>query len=165
MKAYLSLIIILIMLTNCAQIPLSIERPESGHIRGEEAADPTSKGINLSEWINSEISKSLSSNNDNLINNKEKLWKASLAKLSFMPVLEANKEDYFILTDWFSIEKDINSRIKIDVYIVGDDLTAESLDIRIFIQELKNNNWIKSSSDNDVLIKIENSIIDYAASI
>ena len=82
-----------------------------------------------------------------------------------MPVLEANKEDYFILTDWFSIEKDINSRIKIDVYIVGDDLTAESLDIRIFIQELKNNNWIKSSSDNDVLIKIQNSIIDYAASI
>jgi len=80
-------------------------------------------------------------------------------------VLEANKEDYFILTDWFSIEKDINSRIKIDVYIVGDGLTAESLDIRIFIQELKNNNWIKSSSDNDVLIKIQNSIIDYAASI
>ena len=72
-----------------------------------------------------------------------------------MPVLEANKEDYFILTDWFSIEKDINSRIKIDVYIVGDDFTAESLDIRIFIQELKNNNWIKSSSDNDVLIKIQ----------
>lgn len=82
-----------------------------------------------------------------------------------MPVLEANKEDYFILTDWFSIEKDINSRIKIDVYIVGDDLTKDSLDIRIFIQELKNNNWIKSSSDNDVLIKIQNSIIDYAASI
>ena len=82
-----------------------------------------------------------------------------------MPVLEANKEDYFILTDWFSIEKDINSRIKIDVYIVGDDLTKDSLDIRIFIQELKNNNWIKSTSDNDVLIKIQNSIIDYAASI
>ena len=69
------------------------------------------------------------------------------------------------MTDWFSIEKDINSRIKIDVYIVGDDLTKDSLDIRIFIQELKNNNWIKSSSDNDVLIKIQNSIIDYAASI
>ena len=165
MKAYFFFIFILVALTNCAQLPLSIERSETGHIRGEEAADPTSKGISLNKWINDEISKSLSINNDNLINNKEKLWKASLAKLSFMPVLEASKEDYFILTDWFSIEKDINSRIKIDVYIVGDDLTKDSLDIRIFIQELKNNNWIKSSSDNDVLIKIQNSIIDYAASI
>ena len=165
MKAYFFFIVVLVTLTNCAQIPLSIERSETGHIRGEEAADPTSKGISLNRWINDEISKSPSINNDNLINNKEKLWKASLAKLSFMPVLEANKEDYFILTDWFSIEKEINSRIKIDVYIVGHDLTADSLDIRIFIQELKNNNWIKSSSDNDVLIKIQNSIIDYAASI
>ena len=165
MKLYFFFIVVLVNLTNCAQLPLSIERSETGHIRGEEAADPTSKGISLNRWINDEISKSPSINNDNLINNKERLWKASLAKLSFMPVLEANKEDYFILTDWFSIEKEINSRIKIDVYIVGHDLTADSLDIRIFIQELKNNNWIKSSSDNDVLIKIQNSIIDYAASI
>ena len=165
MKLYFFFIVVLVTLTNCAQLPLSIERSETGHIRGEEAADPTSKGISLNNWINNEINKQLSLENKSLDTNKEKLWKASLAKLSFMPVLEANKEDYFILTDWFSIEKDINSRIKIDVYIVGDDLTAESLDIRIFIQELKNNNWIKSSSDNDVLIKIQNSIIDYAASI
>ena len=153
MNAYFCFIFILVTRTSCAQLPLSVERADSGHIRGEDAADPNARGISLNKWINDEISKSPSINNDNLINNKEKLWKASHAKLSFIPLLEDNIEYYFILMDWFSIEKEINSRIKIDVYIVGHDLTAESLDIRIFIQELKNNNWIKSSSDNDVLIK------------
>ena len=83
MKLYFFFIFVLVTLTNCAQLPLSIERADSGHIRGEDAADPNSRGISLNKWINDEISKSLSINNDNLINNKEKLWKASLAKLSF----------------------------------------------------------------------------------
>ena len=47
MKLYFFFIVVLVTLTNCAQIPLSIERSETGHIRGEEAADPTSKGISL----------------------------------------------------------------------------------------------------------------------
>ena len=47
MKLYFFFIFVLVTLTNCAQLPLSVERADSGHIRGEEAADPTSKGISL----------------------------------------------------------------------------------------------------------------------
>ena len=165
MKLYFFFIVVLVNLTNCAQLPLSVERADSGHIRGEEAADPTSKGISLNNWINNEINKQRSLENKSLDTNKEKLWKASLAKLSFMPVSEANKEDYFILTDWFSIDEDSESRIKIDVYITGNDLSEDSLSIKVFTQKLINNNWVKSTSKNDILKKIENSIIDYAASI
>ena len=57
MKAYFFFIFTLVTLTNCAQLPLSIERADSGHIRGEDAADPNSRGISLNKWINDEISK------------------------------------------------------------------------------------------------------------
>ena len=59
MKLYFFFIVFLVTLTNCAQLPLSIERSETGHIRGEEAADPTSKGISLNNWINNIMNNSL----------------------------------------------------------------------------------------------------------
>lgn len=72
------------------------------------------------------------------------LWRATLDTLSFMPMLSAEPSSGTILSDWKINPADSNERTKVDVYIVGNELRADSLNVTVHREMLQNGNWITS---------------------
>ena len=70
------------------------------------------------------------------------LWRASLDTLSFMPMLSAEPNSGTIISDWKVNPADINERTKVDVYIVGKELRADSLNLKVHREMLQNGNWV-----------------------
>lgn len=70
------------------------------------------------------------------------LWRASLDTLSFMPMLSAEPNSGTIISDWKVNPADTNERTKVDVYIVGKELRADSLNVKVHREMLQNGNWV-----------------------
>ena len=70
------------------------------------------------------------------------LWRASLDTLSFMPMLSAEPNSGTIISDWKINPADANERTKVDVYIVGKELRADSLNVTVHREMLQNGNWV-----------------------
>jgi hypothetical protein len=70
------------------------------------------------------------------------LWRAALDTLSFMPMLSAEPISGTILSDWKINPADSNERTKVDVYIVGKELRADSLNVTVHREMLQNGNWM-----------------------
>lgn len=70
------------------------------------------------------------------------IWRAALETLSFMPMLSAEPNSGTIITDWKVNPADANERTKVDVYIVGKELRADSMNVTVHRETLQNGNWI-----------------------
>ena len=70
------------------------------------------------------------------------LWRATLDTLAFMPMATVNHESGTILTDWKVNPDDATERSKVDVFIVGSQLRADSLRISVHRESLQNGNWV-----------------------
>jgi hypothetical protein len=70
------------------------------------------------------------------------LWRASLDTLSFIPMLSAEPNSGTIISDWKVNPADTNERTKVDVYIVGKELRADSLNVTVHREMLQNGNWV-----------------------
>ena len=94
------------------------------------------------------------------------LWRGSLDTISFMPLVSADPMAGIIITDWYTDQKNIKQRCKLNIFIRGVELKTDNLKVNSFCQTLNNNNnWIdeKVSSENN--IKIENAILNKAKKI
>ena len=94
------------------------------------------------------------------------LWRGSLDTISFMPLVSADPMAGIIITDWYTDQKNIKQRCKLNIFIRGVELKTENLKVYSFCQTLSDkNNWIdeKVSSENN--IKIENAILNKAKKI
>lgn len=69
------------------------------------------------------------------------LWRAALDTLSFMPMISAEPNSGTIISDWKINLADANERTKVDVYIVGKELRADSLNVTVHREMLQNGNW------------------------
>lgn len=69
------------------------------------------------------------------------LWRGALETLSFMPMLSAEPNSGVIISDWKINPADANERTKVDVYIVGKELRADSLNVTVHREMLQNGNW------------------------
>ena len=59
-----------------------------------------------------------------------------------MPMATVNHESGTILTDWKVNPDDATERSKVDVFIVGSQLRADSLRISVHRESLQNGNWV-----------------------
>ncbi len=94
------------------------------------------------------------------------LWRGSLETISFMPLVSADPMAGIIITDWYTDQKNIKQRCKLNIFIRGVELKTDNLKVNSFCQTLSdNNNWIdeKVSSENN--FKIENAILNKAKKI
>ena len=141
MKNSLILSILLLFLISCAQIqglqddPTSYDS-QSEKILTEKAED---RGINLPEG-SSIIEKSgesfleslgLSSSTNYQVNSIT--FSVALDKVGFMPLISVDSMSGIIVTDWYSLD-DGESRIKINIRIVDQEMSDESVTVSLFTQ-------------------------------
>ena len=90
------------------------------------------------------------------------LWKASIETINFMPLSSTDPFAGTIITDWYTTEKNLNERCKLNVFINGKELKTENLKVSSFCQLLKNNQWVNIPQNNNDNIKLENVILNKA---
>ena len=88
----------------------------------------------------------------------------ALDKISFMPLLSVDSMSGIIVTDWYSID-DGQSRIKINIRIVDQEMTDESVAVSLFSQSLDDDRWVDQGINSEQSLKIKESILSSARSL
>jgi Domain of unknown function (DUF3576) len=90
------------------------------------------------------------------------LWRAALDTVSFMPLASADPFGGTIITEWYESPETPNERTKLNVFILGKELKAESLSVKIFRQVKSAGAWKDASVAQDTNIKMEDAILTRA---
>ena len=88
----------------------------------------------------------------------------ALDKISFMPLLSVDSMSGVIVTDWYSID-DGQSRIKINIRIVDQEMNDESIVVSLFSQSLDSDRWVDQGINSEQSLKIKESILSSARSL
>ena len=94
------------------------------------------------------------------------LWATALDKVSFMPLNDVDKVSGVIITDWYTINSESSDqRIKINIFVKSSVISPESLDVKIFQEQLIENVWAQVDRNTDLELKIKESILNAAINI
>ena len=85
-------------------------------------------------------------------------FRVALDKISFMPLLSVDSLSGVIVTDWYSLD-DGNSRIKINIRVIDQEMTNESLSVSLFTQSRSDDQWIDNGINSEQSLKIKESIL------
>ena len=91
-------------------------------------------------------------------------YQVALDKVSFMPLASVDSASGIIITDWYNIDND-NLRLKINIRVLDENITNESLDIQIFKQSFDGQKWVDRGNDPEQASKIKKSILDEAQTL
>ena len=70
-----------------------------------------------------------------------------------------------IITDWY-INKNIqNQRLKITAFIKTSELRSDGIEVKVYIQNFKNNTWSETYTNKKLANKIEESILNEARNL
>lgn len=97
------------------------------------------------------------------------LWEAAVRTVDYMKILEADPESGHIITDWYIPLGAPDTRIKLDISILGPELRADAVKVAVERQTRTNKTWRdcevpgKRSTQLEILIvanarKIKNSL-------
>jgi hypothetical protein len=90
------------------------------------------------------------------------LWRAALDTVSFMPLASADPFGGTIITDWYSAPEAQGERTKLNVFILGRDLQASSLSVKVFRQVKAGGGWKDATVVKDTATKLEDAILTRA---
>ena len=88
----------------------------------------------------------------------------ALDKVGFMPLISVDSMSGIIVTDWYSLD-DGESRIKINIRIVDQEMSDESVTVSLFTQTLDGDRWIDQGINSEQSLKIKESILTSARSL
>ncbi len=91
-------------------------------------------------------------------------FNVALDKVSFMPLVSVDSISGIIVTDWYSLD-DGKNRIKINIRVVDQDMTDESIVVSLFTQSLDNDRWVDQGINSEQSFKIKESILTSARSL
>ena len=69
------------------------------------------------------------------------LWKASIQTISFMPINSADPFGGVIVTDWYSAPEAPNERLKLNVFIMDQELRSDGVRVSVFKQVRQGTTW------------------------
>ena len=92
------------------------------------------------------------------------LFSVALDKIDFMPLLSVDANSGVIVTDWYSFDAG-ETRIKINIRVLNEELNDDSLNVNLFKQMYENNIWVDKGIDIDQAEKIKKSILSTARSL
>ena len=81
-----------------------------------------------------------------------------------MPLISVDSMSGIIVTDWYSLD-DGQSRIKINIRVVDQEMTDESVTVSLFTQSLDGDRWIDQGINSEQSLKIKESILTSARSL
>ncbi len=91
------------------------------------------------------------------------LWMASLDTLSFLPVSSTDPFTGVIATDWSAAPNAPNERLKVTAYVRATTLTADSLRVAVFREELSDSGvWVAAPVDAATPRQLEDAILTRA---
>ena len=156
MTRYILIISFLIFLSSCSSDNSSTSPIEKKPTPGLFSKD-AEKGISLSDIVSGKKSDGINVNGY--------LWRASLNILSIAPLISTDALGGTIITDWY-INKNIkNQRLKITAFIKTSELRSEGIEIKVHIQNFKNNTWSETYTNKKLANKIEESILNEARNL
>ena len=89
------------------------------------------------------------------------VYQVALDKVSFMPLSSVDSASGIIITDWYNIA-DNNLRLKINIRVLDESLSDNSLAVTVFKQSFDGQKWIDEGNDSEQAVKIKNSILSEA---
>jgi hypothetical protein len=98
------------------------------------------------------------------LNTKSITFEVALDKISFMPLLSVDSMSGVIVTDWYSLDNGQN-RIKINIRVVDQEMSNESVVVSLFSQSLDGDRWIDQGINLEQSLKIKESILSSARSL
>ena len=98
------------------------------------------------------------------LNIKSITYEVALDKIGFMPLLSVDSMSGVIVTDWYSLDNG-KSRIKINVRVVDQEMSNESVVVSLFTQSLDGDRWIDQGINSEQSLKIKESILSSARSL
>ena len=159
----------ILMLSNCSMDDLDIgdapDPPEDYVIkRGKEMGgkyDPEADGNFIRDLFDNVTGSSKQGTAGIGVNTF--LWRATLDRLSFMPLESADPFGGVIITDWYSNSETANEKFKIVAYIIGKQLRVDAIKVSVF-KKVKNDNeeWVDQKTSNTLSNKIEDAILTSA---
>ena len=91
------------------------------------------------------------------------LWRASLDTMSFMPLTSADAFGGVLISDWYAPPAVPNERFKVNIYVIGPRLRADSLRAVVFRQTRQpNGSWVDASVDPSTARGLEDTILTRA---
>lgn len=97
------------------------------------------------------------------IGTDNRLWRAALETVSFMPLVSADSTGGVIITDWYSAPNAPDKRQKVNVYILGRELRADSLRVSVFRQQRGDaGTWVDAPAADDAATAFGNAILTRA---
>ena len=81
-----------------------------------------------------------------------------------MPLVSVDTVSGVIITDWYSIDNG-NTRMKINIRVVDQEMTDQSLVVSLFTQTLKDNLWVDDGINAEQSQKIKKSILSSARAL
>ena len=160
MFRYILLTYILIFIASCStnnsvvQNPITNEKPKPGLFSKD-----SEKGISLSKILD------LGESSENSINVNGYLWRASLNILSIVPLTSTDALGGTIITDWYTKKNIEDKRIKITAYIKTSELRSDGIEVKVHVQNFKNNFWTDTYLDKNLANKIEENILNEARNL
>ncbi len=168
-KKFLLISIILFIVSACAslkdyesgmesedQMSKKIEDRDINLPEGSTILDAERSGFDLGDLLGGRSSTDLSFN---VI-----AFQTALDKLDFMPLVSVDISSGVIVTDWYSLDGG-NQRIKINVRVVDEELSDDSLEVKLFKQIYENGRWVDLGQDDDQANKIQKSILEEARAL
>ena len=98
------------------------------------------------------------------LNIKSITFEVALDKIGFMPLLSVDAMSGVIVTDWYSLDNGM-SRIKINIRVVDQEMSNESVVVSLFTQTLDNGQWIDQGINSEQSLKIKESILSSARAL
>ncbi|MDR0484583.1 MAG: DUF3576 domain-containing protein [Alphaproteobacteria bacterium] len=87
-------------------------------------------------------------------------WYASLKLVNFMPLVSADPFAGVIITDWYSLSE--TEKYKMDIYILEENLTSNTVQVKVFKQIKSGGTWVNTAVSSDVATKLEDAILNTA---
>ena len=95
------------------------------------------------------------------------LWRASLEIVSLLPIADVDTFGGTIITDWYSLPKKQNERIKVTVFVVGRELRSDAIRVTVHVQTRSgtDGSWNMSLRDDEFSRRLEDLILSRAREI
>ena len=160
MIKYILFLYILIFISACSSSERVLKNPITGEKKNPGIFSKDSeKGITLSDIMSPDDSESSSVNVNGF------LWRATLNILSIAPLISTDALGGTIITDWYANKNIKDKRIKITAYISTSELRSDGIEVKVHVQNFKNNFWSETFLDNKLANQIEVNILNEARNL
>ena len=151
-------IYILLMLAACSGSGKSIPVNDAGS--GSILTGKSEPGISLSDlgdMINPKSGVGLPIN--------ALLWRASLDIASSIPIDDIDTFGGSIVTEWYSLAKSPNERIKLTFFVLDLELRSDAIRVQVYVQRRQDGLWLDDGTDSDLARKLEELVLTRAREI